>query len=121
MASFNIIVNASINSKAIGEAIELHVDGAQAILDATIIKDSNYYVPLATGVLQKTAITSTVLGSGMIIWDTPYARRQYYGDNFDHSKQYNPNATSKWFESAKARQLSNWVKLVNDEYRKEHK
>ena len=87
---------------------------AVAALSQQILKDSNFYCPLKTGTLQKSAIINTVLGSGLVIWRTPYARRQYYGVNFDHSKSANPNACAKWFEAAKARKMKDWEKLVND-------
>lgn len=88
---------------------------AQMKLDTQVITDSNYFVPKNTTTLEKSAVINTVIGSGIIKWRTPYARRQYYGIDFDHSKQKNPNACAKWFEAAKARWLEKWRKLVNDE------
>ena len=35
-------------------------------------------------------------------------------ENFDRSKDPNPNACAKWFEAAKARKVKQWEKLVND-------
>lgn len=90
------------------------IHNAQIKLDQQVITDSNYYVPLKTSTLQKSAIINTVLGSGEVKWVTPYARRQYYGVNFDHSKQRNPNACARWFEAAKARKMEQWRKLVDD-------
>ncbi|UTC66003.1 MULTISPECIES: minor capsid protein [unclassified Treponema] len=87
----------------------------QMKLDTQVITDSNYFVPKNTTTLEKSAVINTVIGSGIIKWRTPYARRQYYGIDFDHSKQKNPNACAKWFEAAKARWLEKWRKLVNDE------
>lgn len=87
---------------------------AQIKLDAQVLADSNYYCPLKTGTLQKSGIINTVLGSGLVVWKTPYARGQYYGVNFDRSKGPNPNACAKWFEAAKARKEKQWEKLVND-------
>ena len=107
---FEFKVKGTINSKQITEKFKVNINTAQEKLDAQIIKDSNYYCPLKTGTLQKSAIINTKIGSGLIVWKTPYARSQYYG-NFDHSKQANPNATEKWFESAKARKLKQWIEL----------
>lgn len=88
---------------------------AQEKLDAQVLADSNYYVPLKTGTLQKSAIIATTIGSGVVRWVTPYAHSQYYGEHFDHSQQANPNACAKWFEAAKARRKDQWVRLVKDE------
>lgn len=91
------------------------VHRAQVKLDMQVVKDCNYYVPLKTGVLQKSAQIYTVPGSGEIVYRTPYAKRQYYGLHFDHSKQNNPNACPKWFEAAKARKGKQWKELVENE------
>lgn len=87
---------------------------AQMRLDQQVITDSNYYCPLKTGTLQKSAQINTVIGSGLVAWKTPYARAQYYGVGFDRSQDPNPNACAKWFEAAKARKTEQWRKLVDD-------
>ena len=107
-------VKANFNDAAIKARISAATHKAQIRLDQQVITDSNFYCPLKTGTLQKSAIINTVLGSGLVKWRTPYARAQYYGVNFDRSKDPNPNACAKWFEAAKAHKLKDWEKLVND-------
>ena len=107
-------INNKIKTKAITTELLASIKKAQKKLDAQIIKDCNYYVPLKSGALQKSAIIHTKIGSGIIVWRTPYARQQYYGVSFNHSQQHNPNACAKWFETAKARKMEAWGKLVND-------
>lgn len=107
-------VKGNFNDTAAKARISAAIHKAQMKLDQQVITDSNYFVPLKEGVLQKSAIINTVIGSGLVKWRTPYARAQYYGVNFDHSKQRNPNACAKWFEAAKARKVKQWEKLVND-------
>ena len=110
-------VKGSFNDAAAKARISAAVHKAQIRLDQQVITDSNYYCPLRAaqgGTLQKSAIINTVLGSGLVQWKTPYARAQYYGVNFDHSKSANPNACAKWFEAAKARKMKDWEKSVND-------
>lgn len=107
-------VKGSFNGAAAKARISAAIHRAQMKLDTQVIADSNYYCPLKTGTLQKSAIINTVIGSGLVKYKTPYARRQYYGVEFDRSKDPNPNACAKWFESAKARKLKDWEKLVND-------
>ena len=86
---------------------------AQAPLDSAVMSDSNFFVPLKTGELQKSAIRNTIIGSGVVRWATDYARRHYY--NYERpAHQENPNACAKWFEAAKARFLDKWVKIVNE-------
>lgn len=112
--SVTFTVTANFDDAATKAKLTAAIHKAQMKLDQQVITDSNYYVPLKTSTLQKSAIINTVIGSGEIVWRTDYARRQYYGVNFDHTKQRNPNACAKWFEAAKARKMEQWRKLVDD-------
>ena len=106
-------VKTALNSAEIKADLEATTRQVQAPLDALILQDSNYFCPIKTGTLQKSAIINSRLGSGELVWKTPYARRQYY----EYSKppyQPNPNACGKWFEAAKARWLEKWVRFVNE-------
>ena len=102
-----------LNDAGIKADIEAKARQVQAPLDSLILQDSNYFCPIKTGTLQQSAIINSRIGSGELVWRTPYARRQYY----EYSKppyQPNPNACSKWFEAAKARWLEKWVRFVNE-------
>lgn len=107
-------VKGNFNDAAAKARISAAIHKAQMKLDQQVITDSNYYVPIKTHTMENSAIINTVLGSGLVKWRTDYARAQYYGVNFDHSKQFNPNACAKWFEAAKARKMEQWRKLVDD-------
>lgn len=113
--SFDAKIN--FNESGVLHNISTRLSQVQARLDVQVLKDSNYYCPMYTGTLKKSGIIHTVPGSGVIIWRTPYARKQYYGMP-NKSHQYNPNATMRWFEAAKAKKLKEWVRIANDEYRK---
>ena len=102
-----------LNDAGIKADIEAKARQVQAPLDALIMADSNYFCPIKTGTLQKSAIINSRLGSGELVWKTPYARRQYY-DYHKPPYQPNPNACGKWFEAAKARWLEKWVRFVNE-------
>lgn len=106
-------VNANVNAKAITAAIKRKAAGSQEAFDALVLRDSNYFCPIKTGTLEKSAIINSRLGSGQIVWRTPYARRQYY-EYHKPAYQPNPNACGKWFEAAKARWLDTWVKFANE-------
>lgn len=111
-------INVKINESEIERKIKAGAERAQIALDNQVLKDSNKYCPLDTSALQKSAIISTVIGSGRIVWSTPYAKKLYYDESINISRQKNPNASRKWFEVAKAKNLNNWVKLANDQYNK---
>lgn len=109
--SFN--TNAVLNEAGIKADIEAQAQQVQAPLDALIMADSNYFCPLKTGKLQQSAIINSRIGTGVLIWRTPYARKQYY----EYSKppyQPNPNACGRWFEAAKARWFEKWVRFTNE-------
>lgn len=112
--------NVDFDPNAVSAKVQANVKQCQKMLDTQVLKDSNYYCPLDTSMLQKSAITNTVIGSGKVVWNTPYAREQYYGHP-NKSHQKNPNAAMKWFEVAKSKNIKNWEQLVNDEYRKNDK
>lgn len=106
-------IKVTLDENKCAAEINGHIKKAQKALDARVLADSNFFVPQETSTLQKSGQIYTRIGSGKVEWRTPYARTQYYGVSFDHSKQRNPNATAKWFESAKARFKTLWVALVN--------
>lgn len=52
----------------------------QKAIDTGVIRYCSPYVPYKTGTLMRSANTATDIGSGMVIYNTPYARYQYYGN-----------------------------------------
>ena len=52
----------------------------QRFIDQTVIDDTSQYVPASPDrTLEFSAQLSTEIGSGMVIWNTPYAHYQYMG------------------------------------------
>lgn len=95
---------------------------AQAILDLAIIHDTDPLVPMRQGTLAGSAMLSSKVGKGIIVYDTPYARHLYYGINvkngkkFTYSRAKHPRATERWVEVSKSLYLDKWVKQVRDAY-----
>jgi hypothetical protein len=81
---------------------------AQQWLDNEVLKDSAPYVPRLTGDLERSGIGGTKIGTGVLVYNTVYASRQYYG-NFTHSTQAHPQASRLWFETAKAVNKRKWI------------
>ena len=75
----------------------------QAELDNEIIKLLSPYVPLRTGVLEKSAEIATDIGSGEIIHATPYAGVQYYETS--DTREYDPLRGGHWGDRMKADKL----------------
>lgn len=58
----------------------LQLGGAvQKYIDAEVIRQCEPYVPFDEGVLTASASTATDIGSGLVVYNTPYAHYQYYG------------------------------------------
>lgn len=52
---------------------------AQQQFDESFLKSCDPYVPVESMALLDSAYRSTEFGSGEIVWNTPYARYQYFG------------------------------------------
>lgn len=76
---------------------------AQKYVDSEVLRCSDKYVPMDTSMLKKSGTTSTVIGSGMVHWDTPYAKPNYY-KNRGRGKQGTAKGGLRgrlWFERMK--------------------
>lgn len=108
-------IKIQFDEKKVSERLKKKIELCQKVLDSQVLKDSNYFCPMYSGVLMKSGILNTVIGKGRIMWVTPYANEQYYGKP-RKSLIHNPNARMLWFEEAKSKHLQDWLKIVNDTY-----
>ena len=122
-------MNFTFNMKPVTQLIKergLQKGGkTQCFIDSEVIRLMSPYTPMLNGYLEKSVTDGTVIGSGEIIQNAPYARYQYYGmlmvssvtgsawARHGESKvltstplQYNtskhPRAGKMWFERMKA-------------------
>ncbi len=70
-----IIWNVDINKR-----LQKDVHEKQKIVDSECLRYMDPYIPYDTGTLAKSAVIGTVIGSGLIVQNTPYARYLYYGE-----------------------------------------
>lgn len=98
---------------------------AQQFVDSKCIKLMKPYTPMLSGQMMQSATRGTVIGSGEIKYNSPYARYQYYGKlmvssitgssyarkgeskvltskDLHHNKSRHPRAGKLWFERMKA-------------------
>lgn len=61
----------------------------------TLAKRCDPYVPFLNGPLSQTH----VINSDGVTYIQPYARYQYYGENFNHTLEFHPLASAKWNEA----------------------
>lgn len=93
-------------------AVEARVMGAFKAslpqLSEEILNDCNQYCKEDTGALIASSLTHSRPQEGKLIWQTPYARRQYWAIRTAF-KTVNPGATWRWCEYAKQRFLAKWA------------
>lgn len=93
------------------------LDKAQRFIDSECLVHMKKYTPKLNKILVKSATNGTKIGSGHIIYNSPYARYQYYGKVMvstggktskkvvakpeRYLKYNNPQATRLWFEVMK--------------------
>ncbi len=107
MSKANIYLKAMQIKSAVKLASARGIDSGgkvQKFIDSEVLRKSEPYVPKLTRTLIKSGTIHTEIGSGKVIYRTPYARRQYY-ENAGNGKE----GTSKggrrgkmWFERMKA-------------------
>lgn len=73
---------------------------AQRFVDSEVLRFCSSRVPFQTGMLQKSGILGTVIGSGEVQYIAPYSAYQYYGTG--SSRGYDANRGGLWFERGKA-------------------
>ena len=72
-----------------------------------ILNDCNQYCKEDTGMLIASSFIHSRLDEGKLIWQTPYAKRQYWEIQTAFT-DVNPQATWKWCEVAKRNHLGRW-------------
>lgn len=108
------MLEVKFDKQKVAAKIGKNIERVQKKLDAQVLKDSNYYIPKREGFLERSGDISR---PGLVIWDMQYARNMYHFKGTVR-KNVNPNASTKWFERAKAAKLNEWEALVQNEYEK---
>ena len=78
-------------------------------LTSEILADCNEYVKRDQGTLEGSSWEHSELSNGIIRWETPYARRQYW----EIQTSLTPGRTWRWFETAKRKHLARWRRIAN--------
>ena len=102
-------IKIQINKDAVKAQVMGAWDKGLAILSEEILNDCNQYCKEDTGALIASSLIHSVLAEGKLIWQTPYARRQYWKIRTAHT-DVNQNASWKWCEVAKKKCKKKWAK-----------
>lgn len=82
---------------------------AQDFVDAEVLRMCEPYVPMDTGMLVMSGRLHTEIGTGWVIWKTPYARYQYYLKRKTKSER-GPLRGSYWF----SRMMKSYPHTIRD-------
>ena len=143
MIGYAVRLQDFISAQELTEKLGANPGGhVQKAVDAAVIRECLPYVPFAEGILAGSANTATEIGSGEVIYDTPYARYLYYGEVYgpnipivengtvvgywsppekhgpgrqlQYSTEHNPMAGSHWFDRAMADHKDDVLKEAQD-------
>jgi hypothetical protein len=79
------------------------------MLSSQILADCNRYCKRDSGVLIMSSLVHSDLKHGKLVWQTPYAARQYYEIETAYTDR-NPDASWRWCEVARSRHEAKWGK-----------
>lgn len=102
-------VKIKINEQGIKATIDNTWSSGLEMLSSQILRDCNEYCKEDTGMLIMSSLIHSKLKEGLLIWNTPYAARQYYEIQTANPSP-NHNATWRWCEVARNRYHERWAK-----------
>ena len=100
--SVQIDIQKAIAKRGLGTGLRV-----QRFIDSEVLRQSEPYVPKLTGTLIKSGTIHTKIGTGEVVYKTPYGRRQYY-ENAGRGREGSSNGGRRgkfWFERMKANHL----------------
>ena len=97
----------SINKHAVEAKVQDAFKKGLPVLTELIKDDCNLYCKWDEGTLAQSANIHSRPELGQVIWQTAYARRQYWEIKTAYTDK-NPNASWKWCEVAKRKHLHQW-------------
>lgn len=103
---------------------ETNFKNAQKFVDSETLRLCDPYVPMLTGMLKKSGILGTVVGSGVVEYTAPYAKLQYYtnagrgkqGTTKHNSHNYKCLRGKFWLERMKADHLDEFERKVKENF-----
>ena len=101
-------VKINISETGIKATIDKTWETGKEMLCSIILTDCNKYCKEDTGMLIVSSLIHSDLKKGRLVWNTPYAARQYYEIQTAY-KQPNHNASWRWVDVARNRYQNLWT------------
>ena len=89
---------------------EQDFDKLQKFIDNTVVRQMDAYVPMRSGILKKSVILGSRMGSGELVFIAPYAHKRYYLKD----GRMNGLRGSRWFHRMYAARKSRIVSEVKE-------
>lgn len=90
--------------------LDVNLDKVQVFIDNTVARHMDAYVPMRTGILKKSVILGSKMGSGELVYIAPYAHKRYYSSN----PKLKGKRGSKWFHRMWAARKDTIVREVKN-------
>lgn len=103
------MVQLESNVKEFVERFEKLAEKARYLLSSQILADSNKHARMDTGEMIFSSQRASDLPKGLLVWDTPYAKRVYFTGT--PSTDRNPDAELMWVHVARDRYSKDWLAM----------
>lgn len=88
-------------NEGFGPKLTRSINSSQEFIDTECLRLSEKFMPFDQHTLIESGTLCTQIGSGEVMWRTPYARRLYFHPEYNFSTEHNPQAGGYWFERMK--------------------
>ncbi len=100
-------VRIEIQTSAVERRVKAAFDAGLGALSREVLKDCNRFCKRDTGALIASSLAYSQPDRGVLVWRTPYARRQYWAIPASGG-----GGTWRWCEAAKRRCARRWRDLA---------
>ena len=111
-----IKVSVSLDKQTVTDRIKKSTSLGQELMAQQALKDSNIFAKHDSGEMIASSLKASKLDEGLLIWDTPYAKRQYYLKSAFKTK--NQQATMMWAHEARAKYGKEWLQVLQNAVKK---
>lgn len=111
------MVQLESNAKEFVERFEKLAEKARYLLSSQVLADSNKHARMDTGEMIFSSQRASDLPKGLLVWDTPYAKRVYFTGT--PSTDRNPDAELMWVHVARDRYHKDWLVVFENLAKKE--
>ena len=101
-------VKIRIDPNQVGQKVMTAWKDGLTALSEEILADCNEYCKEDQHTLIDSSLAASIPSEGKLIWETPYAKRQYWAIK----TSLTPGRTWKWCETAKRKHKERWKRLA---------